>query len=74
MNSLRIPRTLLDDSSLVELVNKKKVNTIRLRPQIHTNGYLRISLTIDKLDTLTNYILISVNVEGVVVTIKAWVV
>lgn len=74
VNSLRMPRTLLDGGSLVELVNEKKVNAMRSRSQIHTDGYLRVSLATDKLDTLINYVLIPVNVEGVAATIKAWVV
>ncbi len=74
VNSLRMPRTLLDGGSLIELVNEKKVNVMRPRPQIHTDGYLRVSLATDKLDTLTNYVLIPVNMEGVAATIKAWVV
>lgn len=74
VHSLKLPRTLLDGGSLVELISEKKVNSMRPRPQIHTDGYLRVSLATDKLDTLTNYVLVPVNVEGVEATIKAWVV
>ena len=74
VHSLRLPRTLLDGGSLVELINEKRVNAIRPRPTIHTDGYLRVSLATDKLDTLTNYVCIPVNVEGVEAIIKAWVV
>jgi len=43
---------------------------MKLRPEIYTDEFLRISLTIDKLDTLINYILLPVNVKGIKVVIK----
>jgi len=47
---------------------------MNLRPEIHTNGFLRVSLAIDKLDTLTNYILLPVNIKGIKVVIKVWII
>jgi len=67
-------KTLLDGGSLVELLSRKKLNQLNPRPKVHTNGHLRVSLATDKIDTLTDYVKIAVNVEGVEALIKAWIV
>ncbi|KAL8825271.1 MAG: hypothetical protein Q9170_007862, partial [Blastenia crenularia] len=70
----KFAKTLLDGGSLVELIGKKKLNKIDPRPKIYGDGYIRVSLANDTLDTLTKYVKIPVNVQGVQATIKAWVV
>lgn len=72
--STNLVKTLLDGGSLVELLSRKKLDQMRPRPRVYTNGYLRVSLATDKLDTLTDYVKIPVNVEGVEAMIKAWIV
>lgn len=43
-------------------------------PYIHSDGHLRVCLATDVISTLTNYVHLPVNVEGVRALIKAWVV
>ena len=74
IHNTKLSRTLLDNGSLVELISRKKLNQLIPPPKIYTNGYLKVSLATDKLDTLTDYTIIPVNVQGVEATVKAWVV
>ena len=70
----KLTRTLLDGGSVVELISEKLVKSIKPRPIIYTDGYLRVSLATDKLDELTDYMYVPVNVQGVEAIIKAWIV
>ena len=70
----KLTRTLLDGGSVVELISGKLVRSIKPRPIIYTDGYLRVSLATDKLDELTDYVFVPVNVQGVEAMIKAWIV
>ena len=74
IKALKLVKTLLDGGSLVELLGRKKLNQMHPRPKVYTDGHLRVSLATDKLDTLTDYVKIPVNVEGVEALIKAWIV
>ena len=74
IHSTKFSRNLLDNGSLVELISRKKMNQLIPKPKVYTDGFLRVSLATDKLDTLTNYAILPVNVEGVEATVKAWIV
>ena len=69
--STKLSRTLLDNGLLVELISRKKLNQLTPRPKVYTDGFLKVSLATDKLNTLTDYTIIPVNVEGVEATVKA---
>ena len=74
IGSVKLPRTLIDGGSLVELVSRLKLQAMNPPPQIHTDGYLRVSLATDVIHTLTNYVYLPVNVQGIQAVVKAWVV
>ena len=74
IHNTKFSRSLLDNGLLVELISRKKLNQLTPKPRIYTNGYFKVSLATDKLDTLTDYTIIPVSVQGVEATIKAWVV
>ncbi len=70
----RLPKSLLDGGSLVELLNRKVYNKMKPKPRIWTDGYIRVSLANDSVTTLREYVLVPVNVEGIEAVIKAWLV
>ena len=74
IGTTKLPRTLLDGGSVVELISEKLVKSIKPRPIVYTDGYLRVSLATDKLDELTDYVFVPVNVQGVQAMVKAWIV
>lgn len=74
VNDLRMPKTLLDGGSMVELISRSLVKKMSPRPLIFRDGHLRVCLANDDLTTLTEYFKILVNVEGVEAMIKAWLV
>ncbi len=59
---------------MVELISRSLINKMNPRPLIFRDGHLRVSLANDDLTTLTEYVKIRVNVEGVEAAIKAWLV
>ena len=71
VQSVKLGKTLLDGSSLVELISRRKLNQIVPKLRVNNNGYLRVSLATDKTDILTDYIIIPINIEGVEAFIKA---
>lgn len=74
VNDLRVPKTLLDGGSMVALISRTLVKKMSPRPLIFRDGLLRVSLANDDLTTLTEYVKIQVNVEGVEAMVKAWLV
>lgn len=74
INQQCLPRTLLDGGSLIELISRKSLNKMQPMPRIRTDGNIRVSLANDSLTTLTSYVVIPVNVEGVECMVKAWIV
>lgn len=74
INDLQMPKTLLDGGSMVELISRSLVKKMSPRPLIFRDGHLRVSLPNDDLTTLTEYVKIRVNVEGVEAMVKAWLV
>lgn len=74
VNDLRMPKTLLDGGSMVALISRTLVKKMSPRPLIFRDGLLRVSLANDDLTTLTEYVKIQVNVEGVEAMVKAWLV
>ena len=74
IEAIKLVNTLLDRGSVVELVNHRKLQTIKPPPRIHADGHLRVCLATDVISTLTNYVHLPVNVEGVQALVKVWVV
>lgn len=74
IHALKLYKVLLDGGSLVKLLSRKALSRMVSMPRVYTNGYLRVSLATDKLDVLTDYVVIPVNVKGIKAYIKAWVV
>ena len=74
IGTVKLPRTLIDGGSLVELVSRAKLLAMTPPPRVHTDGYLRVSLATDAIHTLTNYVYLPVNVQGIQAVVKAWVV
>ena len=74
IGTVKLPRTLIDGGSLVELVSRTKLQSMTPPPRVHTDGYLRVSLATDAIHTLTNYVYLPVNVQGIQAVVKAWVV
>ena len=72
VDHLRMSRTLVDGGSLVELISLRMVNKLPHIP-VEADGHVRISLADDQLTTLTRYVVIPVNVEGVEAMIKAYI-
>jgi hypothetical protein len=58
----------------MKLLNRKVYNKMKSKPRIRTDGYIRISLANDFVTTLREYVLVSVNVEGIEAVIKAWLI
>ena len=73
IHTIKLLKTLLDEKSLIELLSKKKLNQIHSRSRMYTNDYLRVSLATNKLNILTNYVKISINVEEIEALIRAWI-
>lgn len=65
-------KTLLDGDFIVELISWSLVKKMSPRPLIFQDRQLRVSLANDNLTTLTEYVKIQVNMEGVDAMIKAW--
>lgn len=74
VRTFRLMKVLLDGGSLVELISRGAVRRMKPQPPIYNDGYLRVSLATDKIDVLTEYVKVPVNVEGVEAIIKAWLV
>ena len=74
VGSVKLTRTLLDGGSIVELVNRRKIQTMDPPLYVYSDGHLRVSLATDAISTLTNYVYLPVNVEGIQAVVKAWVV
>jgi len=74
VNQHCLPRTLLDGGSLIELISRKALSRIQPSPRIRTDGNIRVSLANDSITTLTSYVVIPINVEGVECMVKAWIV
>ena len=68
---MRLSRTLLDGESIVELVNRSKVLDMNPPPRVYTDGHLRVSVATDAIHTLTSYVYLPVNLEGVQAIVKA---
>ena len=69
-----MPKTLLDGGSIVELISQSLVRKMSPRPLIFRDRQLRVSLANDNLTTLTEYVKIRVNVEGLDTMIMAWLI
>lgn len=67
-------KTLLDGGSLVELINRKLVMKMRPRPKIFSDSRIKVSLANDSVTVLSEYVKISVNVQGVEAVVRAWLV
>lgn len=74
VGGVKFEKTLLDGGSIVELVSGRKLRTMNPPPHIFTDGHLRVSLATDAVYTLTNYVQLPVNMQGVQAIVKAWVV
>ena len=74
IHQTKLPRTLLDGGSLIELISQKAVNRLQPSPYVFSDGQIRVSLANDSLTTLTRYVRVPVNIEGVEAVIKAWIV
>lgn len=67
-----MPKTLLDDGFIVELISWSLINRMSFRPLIFRDGHLRVSLVNNDLTILTEYVKIQVNIKEVEPIIKAW--
>lgn len=59
---------------MVALISRTLAKKMSPRPLIFRDGHLRARLANDDLTTLTEYVKIQVNVEGVEAMVKAWLV
>lgn len=71
---LQMGRTLLDGKLRIALINKKLVNKMTLRPPIYRDNRVKISFTNNANITLSKFVKIPVNVQGVETVIQAWLV
>lgn len=67
-------RTLLDEGSIVKLINGELVNKIILRLPVYRNSRVKISLANNATTTLSKFVKIPINVQGVETVIRAWLV
>lgn len=67
----RLSKSLLNENSLMKLLNRKIYNKMKLKSRIRTDEYIRVSLINDFITTLRKYVLISVNVKEIEAVIKA---
>lgn len=74
IGSVKLIKTLIDGGSIVELVNRHKIKTMNPPPHVYSDGRLRVSLATDVITTLSNYVFLPVNVEGIQAVVKAYVV
>ncbi len=70
----RLSKSLLNEDSLMKLLNRKIYNKIKLKSRIRTDEYIQVSLINDFITTLREYVLISINVEEIEAVIKAWLI
>lgn len=70
----RLSKSLLNEGSLVKLLNRKVYNRMKPKPKVRTNEYIRISLVNDSIIIFREYVLISVNVKGIEAVIKTWLI
>ncbi|MCJ1345426.1 hypothetical protein MMC31_003633 [Peltigera leucophlebia] len=71
---LQMGRILLDGESMIALINKELVNKMTPRPPIYRDSRVKISLANDASTTLSEFVKIPVNVQGVETVIRAWLV
>lgn len=64
-------KTLLNGGSMVELINRELVGKMNPRPRIYKDSRVKISFANDATTTLSKFIKISVNVQGVETVIRA---
>lgn len=74
VSDVRLPKTLLDGASSFELFNRKSLKKMKIKPSMLTDGRLRFSLANDTLTTFNEYVKLPINIQGVVASIKAWLV
>lgn len=74
IHAIKLRKTLLDDESLMKLLNKRLLRWMNSSSKIYINEYLRVSLTTNKIDVLTNYVMLLVNVEEIQTLIKIWLI
>ena len=74
VGDVKFERTLIDGGSIVEIISSRMLKKMSPPPHIHHDGHLKVSLATDVVHTLTNYVLLPINVAGVQAVVKAWIV
>lgn len=65
-------RTLLDEGLMVQLINRELVNKMTSRSPVYRDSRMKISLANDTTTTLSKFVKIFINVQGVKLVIRAW--
>ncbi|MCJ1349846.1 hypothetical protein MMC31_008088 [Peltigera leucophlebia] len=71
---LQMEKTLLDGGPMAKLTNQEPVSKMTPRPPIYRDSRVKISLANDATTTLSKFIKIPVNVQGVETVIRPWLV
>ncbi len=70
----RLSKSLLNENSLMKLLNWKIYNKMKLKLRIWTDEYIWVSLINNFITTLWKYVLILINVKEIEAVIKAWLI
>lgn len=71
---MKLIKSLLDEESIVKLVNRQKLNYMNLQSRIHSDDYLRINLVIDVIHILINYVYLLINIQEIKIVVKTRIV
>ena len=70
IKTFKLLKILLNEKSLIKLIARRVIRRMRPQSQIYNNNHIKVFLIIDKIDVLTEYVKISINVENVETSIK----
>ena len=68
---IKLIKILIDDDSIVELINWYKFNHMNFWSRIYNDEYFRVNFVIDVIHTLIDYVYLFVNIQNVEVIVKA---
>ena len=71
---MKLSRTLIDEKSMMKLINRQKFLVMKFAFFVRTDDHFRINLITNHVETFTNYIVFSVNVEEIKTVIRTYIV
>ena len=71
---MKLSKTLIDEKSMMKLINRQKLLVMKFAFFVRTDDHFKINLVTNHVETLTNYIVLFVNVEEIEAVIRTYIV